>query len=180
MAIVSATAFKAAIATAAADLTTALTDDTVTHTALEISNPMHPLRQIEKFFTYNAATGVVASDDAYIDAAYAGATPSKGNPFDAVSNWLPLTLVSATVEDAEPSDVVLTFSRAISNYSNVSVGGDAPRGVTGTAIVTVVATVTVSAPYVNGDVITISGTFRTLDGATIQLATEAVTNNVAA
>ena len=46
MAIVDEATFQTNIATAAAALTTALTDDTVTRTALEIRNPMHPLRQM--------------------------------------------------------------------------------------------------------------------------------------
>jgi hypothetical protein len=181
MAIVTSTVFKSNVATAAAALTTALQDDTVTRVALEISNPKHPLRQLEKYFTFNSATGVVASDDAYIDACYAGAAPSKGNPFDVVADWEVLALSTATVENAAPTDIVLTFSRDVANYDNIVLGGagSAGKSITGVAIVDAVVTVTVSPAYANGDVITISGDFRTADSAKLTLTDQAVTNNVA-
>ena len=180
MALVTAVAFKAAVATAAADFTTAMTDTVLTRTALEISNPMHPLRQVEKWFNYNPDTGVVTADDAYIDQAYAGITPSKGNPFDVVANFEVLALTTATVETGNPRDIVLTFSRDVANASAVTSGGAASAGksIVSVTIVSAVVTVVVSADYIAAGVITVSGDFRTEDSAKLVLSGESVTNNI--
>ena len=180
-ALESATNIKAAIATAAADLTTAWTDTVATHTALEIRNGAHPLRQIEKLFLFNAATGAVTSDDAYIDAVVTGGTaPNKGNPFDVVTDWLPLALTSADVEIAEPADIILVFSRAVANADNVVIGGagSAGKSILSVTIVSATVTIVVSADYIAADVITVSGDFRTLDNAKLTLTDESVTNNI--
>ena len=180
MAIVDEATFQTNIATAAAALTTALTDDTVTRTALEISNPMHPLRQIEKLFNYNPSSGVVTADDDYSTAAYAGKTPSKGNPFDVVSEWQALTLISAAVADLAPADIVVTFNRDVANASGIQVFRD---GVIETGVVVTivdeVVTIVVSSDFVNGEVIALTGDFRTADNANLSLAQNAVVNNVA-
>jgi len=180
MTLVTAANFKAAVATAAVDLTTIWTDTVDTRTATEIRNPKHALRQLEKLFLFDPVTGIVTSDDAYIDAAYAGSTPNKGGPFDHVTDIEPLALVSATVENAEPADIVLTFSRNVANQSNIVLGGDASpaKVIASIAIVTVVVTVVVTVAYVNGNVITLSGDFRTSDNEVITLTNNTVVNNV--
>ena len=79
---VTAIAFKAAVATAAADITTAWSDTILTEVAAPLKSSHHPLRQVQKLFIFNASTGVVTANDAYIDAAYAGLYPNKGSGFD--------------------------------------------------------------------------------------------------
>ena len=86
MAQVTDTVFKAAVAAAAVQLTSAWSDDTTTEVAAELKNPRHPLRAVEKLFLFHAATGVVTSNDAYIDAAYAGKYPSQPVSFDKVAD----------------------------------------------------------------------------------------------
>ena len=78
MARVTAVAAKAAAATAAADLTTIMQDDTLTIPAVENKNNHSPMRKVEGLFLYNAATGVYTANDAYIDSAYAGNFPTSG------------------------------------------------------------------------------------------------------
>jgi len=70
--------FKTATALAVAQLNAAMGDDTLTGIALEIRNPSHPLRRLDKLFTLDPVTGVWASNDNYIDKAYAGNSPSQG------------------------------------------------------------------------------------------------------
>lgn len=177
MALIDATSFKAAIATAAADITTAWTDDVETETAHEISNPNHPLRQLKKLFIYNPATGVITANDAYIDAAYAGAFPAVGAGFDKVSDAALPALVSAVVENAAPADIVLTFDRDVIIANNVVL--NLSKVVDSIAFVGPVVTITVTAAYVNGNVITVGGEFVSDAGGKVTLSAEAVTNNVA-
>ena len=179
MALESAINIKAAAALAAVQLSVIWTDTVVTHTALDIRNPMHPLRQIEKLFLYNANTGVVSSNDAYIDAVVTGGeAPNIGNPFDLVADWLPITLTTATAETAEAANIVLTFSRDIANAANVTIGGDTVKSIVSVTIVAAVVTIVVSADYIAADTITVSGEFRTADSANILLAGQVVTNNI--
>ena len=86
MALITAAAFKTEVAAMATALSAVYKDTVLARMPEEIRNPMHPLRKIEKYFIFNADTGVVTPDDAYVDDAYAGLTPSKGNPFDKVTN----------------------------------------------------------------------------------------------
>ena len=51
MALETATNFKAAIATAAADITTAWSDTVLTEIAADIRNNHHPLRNLKKLFS---------------------------------------------------------------------------------------------------------------------------------
>jgi len=53
-------------------------DDTLTEPAVDNKNNHSPLRAIDNMFLYNASTGVYTSNDAYIDAAYAGNYPTSG------------------------------------------------------------------------------------------------------
>ena len=181
MALISAAAFKTQVAGIATALSVCYKDTVDTRMPTEIRNPKHPLRQIEKYLLFDSATGITTADDAYIDAVYGGATPNKSNPFDFVTDIEPLTLVSATVENAAPADVVLTFLGGnIANAANIVLGGDASPAkiISDIVTVTVVVTITVTAAYVNGDVITVSGDFRTSDDARITLTENAVVNNV--
>lgn len=171
--------FKTAIGTAAADLTTALQDTVLTEMAEVVRNPKHPLRRIEKLFNLNAATGVFTSDDAYITAAYAGLTPMKGSQMDVVGNVTPMTLVSAAVADADPTDVVLTFSEPVLSASNIVLGGEA-KVIDSITIAGAVVTIVVTVAYVNGNTITATGDFERVGLLTgVILAAESVTNNVA-
>ena len=177
MALVSAATFKSNVATAAADLTVAWSDSVLTEVAADIRHPSHPLRKIQKLFSFNAATGVISSDDVYIDAAYAGSMPSKGSEFDVLSN-IALTLTTATVEDASPTLIVLTFSNIMKGYENLSLGGSTSKTVSGVVFAGNVVTITANAAYVNGDTITVTGNFFGNALNAIQLTAEAVTNNV--
>ena len=176
MAIISAAAFKAAVALAAAEFTTMMQDDTLTETTPILRNNHHPLRNWIKFFNYNKSTGVVTADDAYVDAAYAGAYPNQGNDLDFVANSL-LAFVSGTVEAAEPADIVLTFDKNISTASNIQVGGTA-NTIVSVTIVDAVVTIVVGTPYAALEPITVTGDFRSIDGGIALLSAEVITNNV--
>ena len=78
MARVDATAAKAAAALAAVQLTTIMQDDTVAELAEGNTNNHSPMRNIKNLFLLDAATGVVTSNDDYIDSAYAGNYPTSG------------------------------------------------------------------------------------------------------
>lgn len=86
MALIDSTAFKVQTAAMAAAMTAAMADDTDNGVAAEIRNPAHPLRQFEKFFNFDPVTGIVTSDDSYIDDCYAGFAPSKGNQLDIIAD----------------------------------------------------------------------------------------------
>jgi hypothetical protein len=86
MTVVTDVNFKAAIALAAAQITIAWSDTILTEVAQPLKNPMAPLRNIEKLFNFDAATGVVTSNDGYIDECYAGKAPSVGSQFDKVAD----------------------------------------------------------------------------------------------
>ena len=87
-----------------------------------------------------------------------------------------LALVSATVETAAPTDIILTFDKTITSFGNIALGGT-PNTFVGGVIAGVVVTVSVGTPYVAAEVIDISGTFESADGV-IDLTNEVVTNNV--
>jgi hypothetical protein len=181
MALESAANIKTAVATAAAALTTVLQDTVLTELAQAIAHPSHPLRDITKLFNFDPATGVVTADDDYIDAALAGAV-YKADPFESFAP-LALTLTSATVEDAEPADIVLTFNRNIDKHFELTVSDDADPAlvVDSIAIAANVVTVTMDGDYVNGDAITVSGNFLGLgDLSSLLLTDQEVTNNVSA
>ena len=180
MALESAVNFKAAIATAAADITTAWGDTVLTEIAKPIRHNHHPLRKLNKLFILNPATGVVTANDAYIDAAYAGNFPNVPNGLDKVTK-VAMALTTATVEDAAQSNIVLTFAEPISKVFEISVGGDAApaKTIAGIVIAGAVVTVTVNTDYDNGDVITLSGRFQGLKLNSIILDDQSVTNNVA-
>lgn len=72
-------------------------------------------------------------------------------------------LLTATVEDANPDEIVLTYDEALNSAIVPAVGDYTPSGgktVTNVAIVGAVVTLTVNSAYANGDVITL-----TYDGA---------------
>ena len=180
MSLETATNFKAAIALAAVQLNAAMKDTSLAEIASEIRRPTHPLRKLRSLFNLNPKTGVWTSNDAYIDSAYAGRYPNASNrPEMSVTDLVPITLTTATVEDGGLDDIVLTFNRNIAFAQNVSVGGDhaSPQLVTGIAIVDNVVTVTVTEAYLAADTITLTGLFI-FDGISLQLTAEAVTNNI--
>ncbi len=86
MAKVTETVFKSQISTAAPFIQDALRDDTLVEMAAEFKNPHHPLRKIAKLFLYNAKTGAVTANDAYIAQAYAGKYPAVGKGTDKVND----------------------------------------------------------------------------------------------
>jgi hypothetical protein len=114
--------------------------------------------------------------------------------FDGTDHWVNIfqeavfpTLVSATVEDADPDKIVLTYNKSLDAGSVPVVGDYSPSGgrtVTNVAIVGAVVTLTVDTPYAFGDTITISYTAGTnpiqdADGnEVVNLVAESVTNNV--
>ena len=178
MALISEVNYKAAVALAAAQLTIMYSDTVKTEVAAEIRNPKHPLRRLKNVFLFNPVTGVVTSNDDYITAAYAGNYPTAPAQFDKVADRLPV-LVSATVEDAAPADIVLTFDDNITAAQALLLGGAGSTGKTiaGVSIVGAVVTITASADYANAEVIEINGVFYNgLNNLT--LTDQAVTNNV--
>ena len=168
---------KTQVANAATALTLIFKDTVLTEVAAPLSSPTHPLRKIEKLFNFNASTGVVSSDDAYITACFAGTVPYKQNPFQ-VFTEVDLRLSSAVVANATPTVITLTFTEPIGEYSGVDVGG-APKIVESVVIAGAVVTITVAEAYAFGDTITVEGTFIShSNGKVLTLADEAVTNNV--
>lgn len=168
--------FITAINSAAAALTSAWTDTVLTEVAEVLRHPSHPLRRTEKLFNFDAKTGVVTTDTAYIDAVYdRGFAPSKGNPFSKITEVV-FGLVSATVETAAPSDIVLTFDK---NVTAADVFNILPaKSISGIAINGNVVTVTVTVPFAVGNVISFSGEFQ--NGLNnLELLSQAVTNNIA-
>jgi len=132
MARITATAAKAAAATAAADLTTILQDDTLTELFNDYKESHHPMRGVEKLFLLDPATGVVTSNDDYIDSAYAGNYPTSGieSGRESQGTPTPVTLVSATLETAAPANIVLTFSSSMVDRQEMwaSIAGAAAAG----------------------------------------------------
>ena len=180
MALESATNFKAAIATAAADLTTALQDTVKTELAAEVKNPQAALRRINKLFILDLATGVYTSNDAYIDLAYAGTREIVGAKINGVGDIVPV-LVSADVEIAAPADIVLVFDAPISKSEALAVAGTVTTEKTIIGVVVSVdgltVTITVSSDYIVTDTITTSGIYF-VGNNQLTLAAEAVTNNI--
>ena len=185
MARVDATAAKAAAALAAAQLTTILQDDTLTALANENKHPMGAMRQVEKLFTLDPATGAVTSDDAYIDAAYAGEPLNKGKTpigLGGTGPALAMAVVSATIEDAAPSDIVLTMNQNVSLAQALYIAGTVTtaKTISSVAIAEAVVTITVSSPYIgtDADIVISSGVIHGTALNQIILDDEAVTNNV--
>lgn len=180
MAIVSAATFKTQVAAMATALTIAWKDSAKTELPISISNPLHGLRQVEKFFSFNAKTGVVTSDDAYIDAVYAGDTPSKPNALNVITDHT-MTFSTATVEAATSTVITLTFTEAV-KATGVTVGGDASpvKTIVSTVSSGLTVLITVNTAYINADTITVSGTFTGTDlrKQVVTLTDQAVTNNV--
>lgn len=90
--------FKAEIANAAVGITTAFADDTDSGVALEIADPRHPLRRVEKLITMNEF-GEFSPNTDFIDAAYLGKNPSVGSSLDKV----------AKASEVIPSDFVRQY-----------------------------------------------------------------------
>ena len=183
MARVDATAAKAAAALAAAQLTTILQDDTLTELFNDYKENHHPMRGMEKLFLLAPATGVVTSNDDYIDAAYAGDYPTSGIASGRQSQGpaTPITVVSADIEIAAPADIVLVFSEAV--YPNpataITVGGAAGelKAITGIVYAGTTVTITMDSAFIAADVATVSGRFFGNRGY-VDVVDQAVTNNI--
>ena len=170
--------FKIATALAAVQLNAAMQDTVLSEMAAPIRHGYHPLRKLRSLFNLDPKTGLWTSNDADIDKAYAGRYPNAENQNEmATTDLVSITLTTATVEDADPTDIVLTFSRAIGFFSDVSIGGDTVKSIVSVSIVGPVVTIVVNEAYVNGDTITVTGLFG-FHSITLQLTAEAVTNNV--
>ena len=189
MAIVSAATFKAEVANMATALTVCYKDSVEVAVALEISNNGHPLRRLDQLFLFDPVTGIVAANDAYIDAAYAGLAPSKGNEL-AVNTPFPVSLLTATAEDADTSAIVLTYNQNFDPalgklLSQWSVGGTQSGNVISVSVLGRVVTVGTDLTYVLGNTITVTYTASS-DPLTVlkdrkkaaNLAAQAVTNNI--
>lgn len=96
-------------------------------------------------------------------------------------------LTTATVEDADPAEIVLTYNEHLDETSipaNANFAMSGGRTVTNVSITNNIVTVTVNTPYTSGDSITISytpGTNKIQDLAgnlAVALTTEAVDNNI--
>jgi hypothetical protein len=187
MARINATAAKAAAALAAVQLTTILQDATLTELFNDYKDNHHPMRGLEKLFLLAPATGVVTSNDAFITAAYAGAFPTSGIQAGRQSQGpaTPIALSTATVEDAAPTRIILTFDRAViqNPATAISIAGTVTgddKVISSIAYAGAVVTITVTVAYINGDTISTTGRFFGNHGNYIDLAAQAVTNNVAA
>lgn len=86
MALKDKTDFIAGIQTLCDGLNAAMADNGGSGMAGELLSPNHPLRKVEKLFSFDAETGIATSDDNYIEESYAGNFPSKGNEFDKKTN----------------------------------------------------------------------------------------------
>ena len=179
MAIVTEVNFKAANALAAAQLTVMFQDTVKTEMAVALKQPYQPLRRLEKLWILDPATGVVTSNDDYITLAYAGGFPNVGSQTKAIGDIVPV-LSTATVEDAAPSNIVLTFDTSITRMEALAIAGTVTteKTITGVSVSGAVVTLTVSSPYISTDTITVSGVFFSGNNQ-MTLAAEAVTNNVA-
>jgi hypothetical protein len=109
----------------------------------------------------------------YFDTDYA-TTKAK---IDAIVSGANLAVVSATVETASPSDIVVTFDKNIINFSGIEFGGTQTGTISNVGVAGAVVTITTSATFVNGDTITLDGVFEAADGV-IALNDYSVTNNV--
>ena len=183
MARVNATAAKAAAATAAADLTTILQDDTLTELFNDYKENHHPMRGVENLFILDPATGVVTANDAYIDAAYAGGYPTGtlANGLQSQGTPTPIALVTATIEAAAPANIVLTFDQSIWKNQNerVSVGGAAGelKAISSITYAGAVVTITMDSDFIAADVATVTARLFGNRGY-IDLTDQAVTNNI--
>jgi len=192
MALESQANFKTAIAAAAVQLTTAFQDTVDTKTAGVIADPTHPLRQLEKLFSFAPLTGVVTKDDTYIEAYFDdGKTHPKKNPFDVSAKAL-AALATATVEDADKSKIIITYDmqlddEAVPLAADFTVTEDA-AGVTAISAITVsgaTLNIDMNGDFANGDTITIDYTpgLKPVKAAiagfpVLALAAQVVTNNV--
>lgn len=154
-------------------------------------------------WTFTLASGSMTSGNTFT----ISYNPTTGNTLDTAGNELatvtnlsvtdsislggdvtPPVLSTATVENAAPSNIVLTYNEALDTGSTPATGDFTPSGgktVTGVVVSGSTVTVTVNTPYANGDTITISytpGTNKIRDVAAnnaASLSSQAVTNNVA-
>lgn len=145
--------------------------------APETNNPHHPLRNLGRQMLAPEGIASLKSDTDYIDEAYAGKFPMKGSDINSKVFSTILALTTATVEDAAPTDIVLTFAEDVTFVGNVSVGGEA-KVIDTIVVVGAVVTITVTVAYAVGNTINVSGNFQGVSGAVATLVNSVVTNNV--
>ncbi len=151
--------------TQAAAIATALTliwGDTVdTRVNLKLTDPTHPMRRLEKLLNFNPATGVVTSDDVYITGAYDGKHINKGSKLDVLARAT-CTLTTITIEDADKSKIIATYSMQLDTVRQPAVADFSfTHDGTPVSISTVVVTgatllIDLNADTANGDAITVT------------------------
>ena len=180
MAKVTATVFKAQAALMAAAMTTMLQDDTLTEVASDFKNNHHPAREFMRMFAINLATGVVTDIDKYVDDFYAGKYPLVPHMQQGNAPRTPLVVVSATLETANPRNIVITFNAQLKQARFTTIAGAAAAGKTIVSVTTVgaVMTVVVSADFVALDVVTVSSNVFGVGYNNLTLTDQAITNNI--
>lgn len=176
MALQSLNDLKADLDTAAAALNDAFEDSAFPGEMSEIiRHPGHDLRDIGQLFILDG-DGQFTTDSNYVDLAYSGVTHSSSkNQRYVVPD---MTLVTATIEDAAPADIVLTFNRGISATDSIVLGGES-KTIDTITIVSNVVTIVVTVDYVNGNSCSIaSGNFTDGLAEVLALTTETVTVNI--
>jgi len=190
MAQISEAAAKTAAAAAAVQLTLILGDSVDTRCHGFLYHPSHPMRKIEKLFNFNPLTGVVTSDDVYITAAYDNVEEKKKSEF-AVLARATAALSTATVEDADPSKMILTYdmvldTKMVPEAADFVVTEDgAPTAILAITVSGATLNIDMNDDYVNGDVITLDYTpgakqvrADIAGNPVLALSAQVVTNNV--
>ena len=183
MALVTNTVYKTQAAAVATALTTIYQDTSASNkVASEIADPKHPLRDVVKLLNYDPKTGTWTSNDALIDAVYAGANNNKGTrTIQSFGEPVAEGLATATVENAAPTDIVLTYNVNVKEIisSFAATVNAAAATITNVAIAGTKITLTLSAAVTAGQtvVVTMGGVEHT-DLSQTQLTNQAVTNNV--
>ena len=115
------------------------------------------------------------------DTAFNGKTVIVTGASSGLGAALAMAVVSATIEAAAPSDIVLTMNQNVSLTEAMTIAGTVTteKTISGISLLGAVVTITVSSPYIAGDsAVTVSGTVHGTALNQIILAAEAVTNNV--
>jgi len=180
MAKVTEAAFIIAGDLAAVQLTTMLQDDTLTEVAADFKHRMHPARELPRFFVLDKDTGAVTFDSDYATAFYAGNYPQIPHLMNGNAPKTPLAVVSATIEDAAPANIVITFSAQLqeARFTSMAGAGVGAKTILSVTIVGAVMTITVSADFIMTDVVTVSSNVFGVGYNNLTLADEAITNNV--
>jgi hypothetical protein len=84
MAIKDKATFIAEVQKIADALNNAMAENGGTEMAVELLNPSHPLRQVDKLFNLDSKTGEISADNVYISQSYMGYIPEKGTTLDMI------------------------------------------------------------------------------------------------